>query len=404
MALIVQKYGGTSVGNPEQIRNVAVRIIKTKEEGNKVVVVVSAISGTTDELISLAKKVARHPSERELDMLMSTGEQISAALLTMAIHDKGHEAISFTGGQIGIVTDKSHTKARIRTISSERILKELENRSIVIIAGFQGVTEEKDITTLGRGGSDTTAVALAAVTNADSCEIYTDVDGVYTADPRIVPDAKKIPCISYDEMLEMASLGAKVMQARSIEFAKKFDVEIHVRSSLNNENGTKIIKEAPEMEDAVVRGVTADKNEAKVTMQKVPDIPGIAARIFKTIADANINIDMIIQNIAESGFTDLSFTVLKTDLKKTIDVINKLSHEIGASGVTADENIAKISIIGIGMRSHTGIAAKMFDILATEEINIEMISTSEIKISVVIDESNADKAMKALHKRFKLGD
>ncbi|MFC1668404.1 aspartate kinase [Chlamydiota bacterium] len=402
MSLIVQKYGGTSVANPERIKNVADRVIKTKEAGNDVIVVVSALGGTTDELINLAKKVTKHPSERELDMLMSTGEQISAALLSMAIHDKGLEARSFTGGQVGIITDKSHTKARIQAIDTKKIKKVLQAGSIVIVAGFQGVTDDKDITTLGRGGSDTTAVALAAVTNADLCEIYTDVDGVFSADPRIVPDANKIPVISYDEMLELASLGAKVMQARSIEFAKKFDVNIHVRSSLNNELGTLIVKEAPEMEEAVIRGITVDKTEAKVTIQKVPDIPGIAARIFKTIAEANINIDMIIQNIGESGFTDVSFTVVKTELKKTIDVISQLSHEIGASGVKADENIAKLSIVGIGMRSHSGIASKMFDALATEEINIAMISTSEIKISVVIDEDQADRAVRALHDRFGL--
>ena len=352
----------------------------------------------------MAYKITKEPPDRELDMLMSTGEQVSSALLAMAIHNLGHEAISFTGAQVGIMTDSVHTKARIRDINASRIKQELDKGRIVIVAGFQGITPEQDITTLGRGGSDMTAVALAAVLKASICEIYTDVDGVYTADPRKVKDAKKLDSISYEEMLEMASLGAQVMQARSIEAASKFDIPIHVRSSFSYEEGTIISKEVRSMEDVVVRGVTLNKDEAKITICDVPNKPGVAAKIFSTIARANINIDMIIQNISRTGgATDMSFTVMKSDLAKTLKVANKLSSEIGAEGVTHDEDIAKVSVVGVGMRSHSGVAAKMFQSLADANVNIEMISTSEIKISCVVKQSSGEKAVKALHKAFGLG-
>jgi aspartate kinase len=403
MSLIVQKYGGSSVANPERIKNVARRIVAVKKAGNDVVVVVSALGDTTDELIDLAKKVTDSPSEREMDMLMATGEQISAALLSMAIHHLGHSAISFNGAQVGIYTDNVHTKAKIRSISTERIHKALKDNFIVIVAGFQGVTEDHDVTTLGRGGSDTTAVALAAVLKADECEIYTDVNGVFTTDPRIVKDARRIPRISYDEMLELASLGAKVMHSRSIEFAKKYHVTIHVRSSFNDEPGTLIVEEAKEMEDIVIRGVTADKDQAKVTIGKVPDKPGVAAKIFKVLADAHINIDIIVQNVSEQGHTDISFTVGQSDLQKTMKVLKDVCQEIKAGKVDSDDQIAKFSVVGIGMKSHAGVAASLFETLAHEGINIEMISTSEIKISCVIRKAHADKAVQAVHKKFGLG-
>ena len=402
MSLIVQKYGGTSVADVNRIKNVAERIVGAKKAGNSVVAVVSALGGKTDELIRMAKEINPFPSDREMDMLMSTGEQMSAALLAMAVHSLGYDAISLTGGQVGIMTDDSHTKARIVSIDPEKVSKEIEIGRIVIVAGFQGVSSSRDITTLGRGGSDTTAVALAAVLKADACEIYTDVDGVYTADPRIVPEARKISVISYEEMLEMASLGAKVMQARSVEFAKKYDVPIHVRSSFSNEDGTFIVKEAKEMEEAVVRGVTVTKNEAKVTLSKVPDIPGIAAKVFKNIAESNINIDMIIQNVSEHGTTDLTFTVVKSDLDKLLGTLENISKEIGIESFKTDEDIAKVSVVGIGMKSHAGVAAIMFNALAETGINIEMISTSEIKISCVIREEYAEKAVQILHEKFEL--
>lgn len=402
--LIVQKFGGSSVANIERILNVAKRVVSYRDKGHQLVIVVSALGDTTDELLEMAYKITKEPPDRELDMLMSTGEQVSSALLAMAIHNLGHEAISFTGAQVGIMTDSVHTKARIRDINASRIKQELDKGRIVIVAGFQGITPEQDITTLGRGGSDMTAVALAAVLKASICEIYTDVDGVYTADPRKVKDAKKLDSISYEEMLEMASLGAQVMQARSIEAASKFDIPIHVRSSFSYEEGTIISKEVRSMEDVVVRGVTLNKDEAKITICDVPNKPGVAAKIFSTIARANINIDMIIQNISRTGgATDMSFTVMKSDLAKTLKVANKLSSEIGAEGVTHDEDIAKVSVVGVGMRSHSGVAAKMFQSLADANVNIEMISTSEIKISCVVKQSSGEKAVKALHKAFGLG-
>ncbi|MFH0772421.1 MAG: aspartate kinase [Candidatus Omnitrophota bacterium] len=400
--LIVQKFGGSSVANPERILNVAKRVVEYKKRGHKIVVVVSALGDTTDELIELAGQITSDPSEREMDMLISTGEQISCALLAMAIQKSGVSSISLTGAQVGIVTDSSHTKARILNISAERIRSELNEGKVVVVAGFQGMSMGKDITTLGRGGSDLTAVALAKTLGAKICEIYTDVDGVYTADPRIVSDAKKLSRISYDEMLELASLGAKVMQPRSVEYGKRYDVAIHVRSSFSRVEGTIISKEVKAMEKIDVSGVALQKDEAKVTICDVPDKPGIAAIIFKELAVNNIVIDMIVQNVGRTGTTDISFTVLKEDLPKTIKIAKKVGKEVGAGDVIKDENIAKVSIVGIGMRSHSGIAARMFKALASKKINIEMISTSEIKISCVIEKRHAEEAMRALHSEFEL--
>lgn len=402
-AVIVQKFGGTSVANPERIKGVARRVAACKKKGYNVVVVVSALGDTTDELLELADQITKDPPEREIDMLLATGEQVSVALLAMALHKIGYEAISFTGAQVGIKTDSSHTKAKIIDVSTTRIKKELKKDKIVIVAGFQGVNLDQEITTLGRGGSDMTAVALAKVLNADMCEIYTDVKGVYTADPRLVKNARKLETISYEEMLELASLGAQVMQARSMEVAGKFNIPMHIRSSMHPDAGTMVTREVKEMEDVLVRGVTADKNEAKVTVCDVPDKPGEASRMFEKLAKANVNVDMIIQNVSRTGSTDISFTASKKDLHKTQGVIEKISKQIGAKGVKFDRNIAKVSVVGIGMRSHSGVAAKMFKALASKKINIEMISTSEIKISCVINSKHADAAVKAIHKAFALG-
>ncbi|MDP8247703.1 MAG: aspartate kinase [Candidatus Tritonobacter lacicola] len=401
MSLIVQKYGGSSVATPEKIKSVARRIIATKEEGNRVVVVVSAMGDTTDSLIELANRVSSNPPEREVDQLISTGEQISVAVMAMAINDMGHEAISMTGAQAGFETDSSHTKAKIVKIKPGKIVEELKKGKIVIVAGFQGIDVYENVTTLGRGGSDTTAVALAAVLKADACEIYTDVDGVYTADPRIVTNARKIDEIEYEEMLEMASLGARVMQSRSIEFASKYGVRIHVRSSFKQDEGTFIVKEAKSMmEKVVIRGVTVDKEQAKVTILHVPDRPGIAATIFKALAGNNINLHMILQNVSEEGYTDVSFTVMKADLKKARATTESILDEIGARSVTIDDDIAQVSVVGTGMKSHSGIAADMFGTLAREKVNIEMISTSEIKISCVVKKEDADRAARSLHATF----
>ncbi|HDL09954.1 MAG TPA: aspartate kinase, partial [Candidatus Omnitrophica bacterium] len=361
-----------------------------------------AMGDTTDELLKLATKVNKKPAERELDLLLSTGEQVSSAILAMAIQNLGYSAVAFTGFQVGIITDSSFTKARIIKINADRIKKELKQEKIVVVAGFQGMNLDMEITTLGRGGSDLTAVALAKSLDAEVCEIYTDVEGVFTADPRIVPSARKICRISYEEMLELASLGAKVMQARSIEFAKKYGVRIHVRSSFHNKSGTIIMEEVKEMENIYVTGVAVDKNEAKITICDVPDKPGIAAHIFSKISEKNINVDMIVQNVSRQGYTDVSFTVSKTDLSKTVEIAKKVAREISASDVVTDDKIAKVSVVGVGMRSHAGIAAKMFKALADNKINIEMISTSEIKISCVIRARHAEKAVKALHKAFEL--
>ena len=403
MALIVQKYGGTSVGNPERIKNVAARVAKYRAQGDQVVVVVSAMSGVTDNLIKLAKDIMPLPSEREMDVLLATGEQQTIALTAIALHALNVPAASLTGAQAGIVTDGVHTKAKIHNITPKKVRDLLKAGNVVIVAGFQGETPEGQITTLGRGGSDLTAVALAAALKADLCQIYTDVDGVYTADPRIVPDAKKLPEISYDEMLELASLGAKVMQSRSVEFAKKFEVVFEVRSSLNDNPGTTVKEETKSMEDVVVRGVSLDKNQAKITLVGVPDKPGVAARIFKALGDATVNVDMIVQNISHgsgSPATDLSFTTDKPDLLKAQKVIDGLKKELGFRNVIATEKIGKLSIVGVGMKSHTGVAGKLFETLAREGVNIDMISTSEIKISVVIDLAKGEAAMKAVHAAF----
>ncbi|MCM8801170.1 MAG: aspartate kinase [Candidatus Omnitrophica bacterium] len=400
--LIVQKFGGSSLANVKRIQSVAKRIVSYKKQGCDLVVVVSALGDTTDELVELAHKINPEPSEREMDMLLSTGEQISVALLAMAIHKLGYEAISFTGAQVGIITDASHTRARIIRINTDKIKEELRKGRIVIVAGFQGVTLNQDITTLGRGGSDLTAVALAKELKVDECQIYTDVEGVYTADPRIVPQARKLKYITFDEMLEMASLGAQVMQARSIEVAKKFNVTIHVRSSFNNKLGTMIVKEVKKMEEVVVSAVTLNKNEAKITICDVPDRPGIAAKLFKELSSAGINVDMIVQNVSHIRKTDISFTVNKQDLLKTVKVTKKVAKEIRAGDVIQDEDIARVSIVGVGMKSHPGVAANMFDTLAKNKINIEMISTSDISISCIIKKKFAEIAVRALHDKFGL--
>ncbi|MCU0782674.1 MAG: aspartate kinase [Verrucomicrobia bacterium] len=403
MALMVQKYGGTSVASTDRIKNVAARVAKYRTQGDQVVVVVSAMSGVTDGLIKLAKDIVPLPSERELDMLLATGEQQTIALTAIALHAINIPAVSMTGAQAGIVTDGVHTKARIHNITPKAVHELLDAGNVVIVAGFQGETKDGQITTLGRGGSDLTAIALAAALKADLCQIYTDVDGVYTADPRIVPGARKLAEISYDEMLELASLGAKVMQSRSVEFAKKFGVVFEVRSSLNDNPGTIVKEETKSMEDIVIRGVSLDKNQAKLTLVAVPDKPGVAARIFKAIGDANVNVDMIVQNISHGSgtpATDLSFTVDKPDLLKARKVIDALKGEIGYREAIADEKIGKLSLVGVGMKSHTGVAGKMFDVLARSGVNIGMISTSEIKISVVIDLTKGEQAMKAVHAAF----
>jgi len=403
MSLIVQKYGGTSVADVDRIKNVARRIMQSKKEGNQLVVVVSALGGTTDRLISMASQITTHPNEREMDMLLATGEQTSMALLAMAVEKLGSKAVSFTGPQVGIITDRFHTKARILHINTERIHQALRSGHVVIVAGFQGKTISEEITTLGRGGSDLTAVALAKALNAKRCEIYTDVEGIYTADPRHVPNAAKISQISYDEILELAALGASVMHSRSVEVGKKFNIPILVRSSFSKAPGTLITKETKKMEDIVVSGVALTQKEAKVTMFSIPDRPGIAASIFAKLADANINIDMIIQNISETNKTDLSFTVFKNELSRAKKAIAEAARQVKAKKVTYDENIAKLSVVGVGMRAHSGIAARMFRILAKYKINIDMISTSEIKISCVIDGKKGKEALKIVHDEFGLG-
>src|ERR1039457_5004277 len=401
--LIVQKYGGTSVGNPDRIKNVAARVAKYRAQGDQIVVVVSAMSGVTDNLIKLAKEIMPLPNEREMDVLLATGEQQTIALTAMALHALNVPAVSLTGAQAGIVTDVVHTKARIHNITPKKVHELLKQGNVVIVAGFQGETPEGQITTLGRGGSDLTAIAIAAAIKANLCQIYTDVDGVYTSDPRVVPNAKKLPEVSYDEMLELAALGSKVMQARSVEFAKKFGVVFEVRSSFNDNPGTIVKEETAKMEDVVIRGVAVDKNQAKVTIAGVPDKPGIAAKVFKTIADAQINIDVIVQNVSEKGFTDISFTVASNEAAKATKVLQPSVKEIGARDVTSTTEIAKLSVVGIGMRSHPGVAPKMFETLAATGVNIDMISTSEIKISVIIGLKDADKAARAVHDAFELG-
>jgi aspartate kinase len=403
MALIVQKYGGTSVGTPERIRNVARRVLETQQEGNQVVVVVSAMSGVTDNLIALSKAVAKDPTEREMDMLLATGEQTTIALTAMAIADLGGKGVSLTGAQAGISTDSVHTKARISTIAPDAVHRMLDEGNIVVIAGFQGGTTDGTITTLGRGGSDLTAIAMAAAIKADLCQIFTDVDGVYTCDPRVVPNATKIDNLSYDEMLEMASSGSKVMQSRSVEFAKKFGVRFEVRNSMNNNPGTLVKEEDKGMESVVIRGVSLERNQAKVTIDDVPDRPGIASTIFGAIAGANIIIDMIIQNVSFDGQTDISFTLSGADLAKAEAALKPVVATLG-DGVTmrTQGGIAKLSVVGIGMRSHSGVASKMFKALADQGINIQMISTSEIKTAVTVDEAEIEKAARAVHTAFGL--
>jgi aspartate kinase len=404
VAVIVQKFGGTSVGTVEKIKHVAQRVVTTKLAGNDVVVVVSAMAGETDRLINLAHEMVDKPDGREYDMMVSTGEQVAIALLSMAIQALGHKAISLLGFQLKISTNSDFTKARIESIEADKITEAFEKGTIVVVAGFQGIDGRDNITTLGRGGSDTTAVALAGVLKADMCEIYTDVEGVYTTDPTICPNAKKLDKISYDEMLEMASLGAKVLHTRSVEFAKKYDVPIHVRSTFSDNPGTIVSKEDAIMEKVVVSGVTYNKNEAKITIVKVPDNPGIASKIFTPISNANINVDMIIQNVSEDGYTDLTFTVPETDLKRALDVVKGVVHEIGAADFQYDKDIVKVSIVGVGMRSHAGVAAEMFSVLASEGINIMMISTSEIKISCVVSSKYTELAVRVLHDAFGLGE
>lgn len=402
MALIVQKYGGTSVANLEKIENVARRVARTKEGGNEVVVVLSAMAGETDRLIQLARKASEQPVDREFDALISTGEQVTITLLAMVLQRMGYAAKSFLGSQVKVHTDRSFTKARIVKVDTEAMTRELKRGVVVVVAGFQGVDPDGNITTLGRGGSDTSAVALAAALKADRCDIYTDVDGVYTTDPNIYHKARKLKKISYDEMLELASAGAKVLQHRSVELAKIYGVPLFVKSSFTDDDGTLVTMEDKDMEKEVVSGVTYDRNQAKVTVVHVPDRPGIAARLFTPLSDENIPVDMIIQNASVEGFTDLTFTVARKDIRDVQRMVDKVCVEIGAKGVEYDENISKVSIVGVGMKSHAGVASRMFTALASEGINILMISTSEIKISCVIESKYTELAVRVLHDAFGL--
>lgn len=402
MALIVQKYGGTSVGTIERIQAVADRVIRTKKQGNQVVVVLSAMSGETDRLLSLAKALSHTPTPRELDVLLSTGEQVTIALLSMALEEMGYPAVSYTGGQVHIRTDNEHNKARIVDIEAARVHKKLDEGKIVVVAGFQGIDEDGNITTLGRGGSDTTAVAMAAALKAEECRIYTDVDGVYTADPRIVQKAQRLPLITYEEMLEMASLGSKVLQIRSVEFARKYNVKLRVLSSFEDGPGTLITDEDENMEAALISGIAHNRDEAKLTMVGVPDMPGIASQILGPIADANIEVDMIVQNVGLDNSTDFTFTVNRNDYDKAFAILQKTAKAIDAKDVSGDNTIVKISAVGVGMRSHAGIANTMFKALADEGINIQMISTSEIKVSVVVAEKYLELGVRTLHTAFGL--
>jgi aspartate kinase len=404
MALIVQKYGGTSVGNIERIKKVAKKVITYCKKGHRLVVVLSAMAGQTDSLIRLSKEITDTPDTRELDVLMATGEQISVSLFAIALKSMGYDCHSLLGFQTVIHTDNIYGKARIRKIDTERILRDLDKNRIIAVAGFQGIDESKNITTLGRGGSDTTAVALAAALKADLCEIFTDVEGVFSADPNICTHARKLTRISYEEMLELSSLGAKVLDIRAVEFAKKFNVPIHVRSSFVESEGTMVVPESKEMEDVMVSGVVYNKNEARITIAKLPDRPGIAFQIFDPVFRAGIVVDMIVQNTSVEGLTDLTFTVSKTDFQETIKLLKKMVPEIGGKEVYGNQDIAKISIVGLGMKNHAGIATKMFKTLASENINISMISTSEIKISCIIEEKYTELATRALHEAFDLGN
>jgi aspartate kinase len=402
LALVVQKFGGSSVADVERIRNVARIALREKHAGNDVVVVVSAMGKTTDGLLHMAHQITPEPDPREIDMLISTGEQVSISMLALAIQAMGGKAISFTGPQVGIMTDRAHRKAKIRHINDDRIRRELDNGKVVIVAGFQGITEDNEITTLGRGGSDTTAVALAAALKADVCDIYTDVDGVYTADPRIVKKPRKLAQVSYDEMLELASLGAKVLHSRSVELGMNFSVPIQVRSSFEDIEGTMIVAEVKAMEDMVVRGVAHNRNEGKISILGVPDRPGIAAEVFVALGQSNIGVDTIVQNVGSDGHNDISFTVSREDYKEALMVAEATAKSIGAREVTSDLSIAKISVVGVGMKSHTGVAATMFKALAEAGVNIDMISTSEIKISCIISESDLEKAVQSVHEAFGL--
>ena len=404
-SLIVQKYGGTSVGTLERIEHVADRIVKVRKTGVDIVVVVSAMAGETDKLLKMARSLSKNPARREVDMLLSSGERISAALLALALQSRGIPAFSMTGRQIGLQTDSTHTRARITNIDTRRARKMLNENHVIVVAGFQGINEEGDVTTLGRGGSDTSAVALAVALGARQCEIYTDVDGVYTTDPRIVPQAKRLDVVSYDEMLEMAGLGAKVLQTRCVEFAHKYKMPLIVKSSFKEKEenkGTLICEEDPKMEQPVVSGIMCDKNQAKITLKEVPDQPGIAANIFEPLATASISVDMIIQNVSEQGHTDLSFTVAREELDEAMVIMNKAAKKIHATQISSDAKIAKVSIVGAGMRSHSGVAAQIFKTLSAHKINILMISTSEIKVSCIIEQKNSKAAVIALHDAFKL--
>ena len=402
MRLVVHKYGGTSVGSAERIRAVAQRLIETQKEGCRVVAIVSAMAGVTDQLIKLAKEMSPEPTKRELDVLLATGERASSALTAMAVSALGGRAVSLSGADAGILTDSMHTKARIANISPKQILKLLEDDYIVIVAGFQGQTLEGETTTLGRGGSDLSAIALASALNADACQIFTDVDGVFTCDPRIVGDAQKVNEIAYDELLEMASAGSKVMQSRAVEFAKKFGVEFEVRSSFKTDRGTLAKEETPSMEDVVVRGISLDRHQAKLTIAEVPDRPGIAGRIFSNIAAAHIVVDMIVQNASIAGTTDVSFTIHQDELEDARKILMPIVSEIGGTRLNTASGVAKLSVVGIGMRSHSGVAARMFECLGKGKINIQLVSTSEIKIAVVIDEKDAERAAQLIHKEFGL--
>ncbi len=402
MGLIVQKYGGTSVGDLERLKHVARRIVEARGAGNEVVVVVSAIAGETDRLLQLAHQVTEHPDSRELDVILATGEQVAIGLLSLAIQGCGAKARSFTGTQVRILTDNVHTRARILNIDVERIRQALEEGEIAIVAGFQGVNAEEEVTTLGRGGSDLTAVALAAALQAHVCEIYTDVEGVYTADPTLVPTARKLAQVTYEEMIEIASLGTKVLQTRAVEYAKNYNVSIHVRSSFTKNPGTLLVREDQAMEKVVVSGIAYNKDEAKITITRVVDRPGIAAKLFGKVAEAGIVVDMIVQNISQDGHTDISFTVPRADFRKAMELVDGLAREIGADQVLGDDRIAKVSMVGVGMRTHSGVAARMFAALAKESINIMMISTSEIKVSCVIEAKYTELAVRVLHDAFEL--
>jgi len=405
VAIVVQKYGGTSVGDVDRMKRVADRVARTHNDGNQTVVVVSAMGKTTDDLVTMASRISERPPERELDILLTSGERISMSLLAMALHERGVPAKSFTGSQAGIITDAVHGKARIIDMTPGRVKDALDQGNVVIVAGFSGVSQDtKDITTLGRGGSDTTAVALAASLGADVCEIYTDVDGVFTADPRIVPGARKLEHVSYEEMLELSAQGAGVLQVRSVEFGRNHGVRIHVRSSFSYSTGTWVGPKEDTVEDAIISGVAHDTSEAKLTLQQVPDRPGVASRVFSTLAEENINIDMIVQNVSADGRTDISFTLPRGETMKARGVLEPLADEIGAAGVRVDEDIAKVSLVGAGMKTHPGVAAKMFGALSAAGVNIEMISTSTIRVSVVVSRDDVETAVQAIHAVFGLGD